>query len=113
MIVFIIIIIILEILQRGMKTEHNIDLKDMKEKGAGKRDKNEKAFGCIAFANLLVGLPFVLYIVIMYPSWITLSILATQIVYSIARSRSKIINNICDILYIVWIILFAINHYHG
>ena len=71
MIILVITLLILDILQHIAKKLFNIDTKSMKERPLRNRTGDENLFAYITFFNFLLGLPFVLYIIIMYPSWIT------------------------------------------
>jgi len=102
-----VLVLMIDIYQNLIKRINKIDKSKMMWAKRDDYNTSEKSFWCVAFLNMIIWMPFVLYIVIQYPSYITFSLLWTQILYAVFKNNEYIKTTI-DILYIWLLIAFWI-----
>lgn len=107
MIIRLILVLIIDTIQLAYKHKEWIEDDFIKWREWKDLKQEEKSFWCIASLNVLISMPFVLYIVIEYTSVVSVSILSCQVLYFIFRDNIPL-KRIIDIVYLLLLLLFWI-----
>jgi hypothetical protein len=108
MIYYLILALAIDLIQNIIKYRTNIEL--MKWKKFSEFNSEEKLLWCFAFMNIVIWLPFILYISIKHPSYLTIWILITQLIIMFIKPN-KYVSLIIDAMYFFWLLYFWILYF--